>query len=329
MSVGWTTRRRVRAASRQGGREGEIYEPSARSATLRRPDPSALPAHPAARLRLQPRLAPAGGRRFNVARALVGTEGTCVTMLEMTVRLVHSPASARLVVLGYPDVYRAADHVMEVLAAHPIGLEGIDQRSTTTCARRAPIADTSAPACRSRLALRRVRRRHHEDGRRARPTRHGSPRGGARAPSMLLIDRPSERHLARARVGPRRDRVRSRRARHLAGLGGLGGRARAAGRVPARPPRLFEVRLSPVGLRAFRAGLRPLPHRLRPDHAPRHQPVPRLHGGGGRPRRQLRRLALGRARRRQSRAEFLPKMFGRSCRRLRASSRRSGIPTGR
>ena len=29
-------------------------------------------------------------------------------------------------VLGYPDVYTAADHVLEVLAHKPIGLEGID-----------------------------------------------------------------------------------------------------------------------------------------------------------------------------------------------------------
>ncbi len=44
---------------------------------------------------------------FNVARALVGTEGTCVTILEATVRLVYSPPSReRSLVLGYPDVYQ-------------------------------------------------------------------------------------------------------------------------------------------------------------------------------------------------------------------------------
>ncbi|QYJ15767.1 hypothetical protein Rxycam_01595 [Rubrobacter xylanophilus DSM 9941] len=63
---------------------------------------------------------------FNVARALVGTEGTCVTVLEARVRLVHSPPARSLLVLGYPSVYEAADHVPEILEHGPVGLEGID-----------------------------------------------------------------------------------------------------------------------------------------------------------------------------------------------------------
>ena len=63
---------------------------------------------------------------FNVARALVGSEGTCVTVLEATLRLVHSPAHRVLVVLGYPTVYEAGDHVPEIVASGVIGLEGID-----------------------------------------------------------------------------------------------------------------------------------------------------------------------------------------------------------
>ena len=65
---------------------------------------------------------------FNVARALVGTEGTCVTVLEATTRLMDSPPARSVLVLGYPDVYSAGDHVMEVLAYEPIGLEGLDDR---------------------------------------------------------------------------------------------------------------------------------------------------------------------------------------------------------
>jgi FAD/FMN-containing dehydrogenase/Fe-S oxidoreductase len=65
---------------------------------------------------------------FNVARALVGTEGTCVFLLGATVRLVDSPPARSLLVLGYPDVYSAGDHVCDVLAHGPIGLEGIDDR---------------------------------------------------------------------------------------------------------------------------------------------------------------------------------------------------------
>ncbi len=63
---------------------------------------------------------------FNVARALVGTEGTCVTILEATVRLIESPPSRCLVVLGYPDVFTAAEEVPEILRFGPVGLEGMD-----------------------------------------------------------------------------------------------------------------------------------------------------------------------------------------------------------
>jgi FAD/FMN-containing dehydrogenase len=41
---------------------------------------------------------------FNVARSLVGSEGTCALILEATTRLVHSPSERSLVVLGYPDI---------------------------------------------------------------------------------------------------------------------------------------------------------------------------------------------------------------------------------
>lgn len=64
--------------------------------------------------------------KFHVARALVGTEGTCVVILRARVRLVPNPRHYALMVLGYPDVYHAADHVMEILAHKPIGLEGMD-----------------------------------------------------------------------------------------------------------------------------------------------------------------------------------------------------------
>ncbi len=65
---------------------------------------------------------------FHVARALVGAEGTCVTVLEATLRLVPWPKHRSLLVLGYPSVYEAADHVVEIRAAGCIGLEGLDDR---------------------------------------------------------------------------------------------------------------------------------------------------------------------------------------------------------
>jgi len=63
---------------------------------------------------------------FHVARALVGSEGTCVTILEATCRLVESPPERVLLVVAYPDIYQCADHVPEIMRHKPIGLEGFD-----------------------------------------------------------------------------------------------------------------------------------------------------------------------------------------------------------
>jgi FAD/FMN-containing dehydrogenase/Fe-S oxidoreductase len=64
---------------------------------------------------------------FQVARALVGSEGTCVTVLEATCRLVESPPERVLLVIAYPDVYQCADRVPDIMAHSPIGLEGVDR----------------------------------------------------------------------------------------------------------------------------------------------------------------------------------------------------------
>ena len=63
---------------------------------------------------------------FHIARALVGSEGTCATILEATCRLVESPPERVLLVVAYPDIYQCADHIPEIMAHRPIGLEGFD-----------------------------------------------------------------------------------------------------------------------------------------------------------------------------------------------------------
>jgi FAD/FMN-containing dehydrogenase/Fe-S oxidoreductase len=65
---------------------------------------------------------------FNVARALVGSEGTLVAILEAELRLIPSPPCRVLLILGYPSVFEAADHVVEVRTTGVIGLEGIDDK---------------------------------------------------------------------------------------------------------------------------------------------------------------------------------------------------------
>nr|WP_235879002.1 FAD-binding and (Fe-S)-binding domain-containing protein [Saccharopolyspora karakumensis] len=62
----------------------------------------------------------------NLAKALVGTEGTCATILEATVDLVESPPARALAILGFPDAYTAADHVMVVREQSPLTIEGMD-----------------------------------------------------------------------------------------------------------------------------------------------------------------------------------------------------------
>ncbi len=72
-----------------------------------------------------PALLPENG--FNVARALVGSESTCVTILGATVTLMRNLEHRALVVLGYPSVYDAGDHVPELRELKPVGLEGMDE----------------------------------------------------------------------------------------------------------------------------------------------------------------------------------------------------------
>jgi FAD/FMN-containing dehydrogenase/Fe-S oxidoreductase len=65
---------------------------------------------------------------FHVARALVGTEGTCVTILEAMVRLIESRPARTLLVLGYADIATACEDIPLILTHQPIGLEGMDGR---------------------------------------------------------------------------------------------------------------------------------------------------------------------------------------------------------
>ena len=136
MTVGATSPEELNGIIREGGRRGEIY---ARLKSLadtygdlvrqRYPDiPRRVSGY---NLNF---LLPENG--FHVARALVGSEGTCVTILEATCRLVESPPERVLLVVAYPDIYQAADHVPDVMAHKPIGLEGIDDLLTEYTRRR-------------------------------------------------------------------------------------------------------------------------------------------------------------------------------------------------
>lgn len=64
---------------------------------------------------------------FDVARTLVGSEGTLIAVLQAGLTLVEVPKAKSMVVLGYPDIAAAGDAVMEVVAHDSWQLEGLDR----------------------------------------------------------------------------------------------------------------------------------------------------------------------------------------------------------
>lgn len=63
---------------------------------------------------------------FNLARALVGSESTLVTVLQAEIALVPVPPYQSLVVLGFDDIAAAGDAVPAVAEHEPLALEGVD-----------------------------------------------------------------------------------------------------------------------------------------------------------------------------------------------------------
>src|ERR1700730_1643484 len=126
LTAGATSDEELHSKIHAGGREAEIYS----KLRLIRDQYSAL-----IRARF-PRIPRRGSgynldellpeRGFNVARALVGTEGTCAIVLEAKLKLIHSPQHRTLVGIGYEDAFVAADRVPEILEFKPIGLEGFE-----------------------------------------------------------------------------------------------------------------------------------------------------------------------------------------------------------
>lgn len=127
LRVGPTSDAEMEKVIREGGRKGEIYS---RLRGLRDKYADLIrKRYPKIPRRVSgyslDELLPENG--FNVARALVGSECTCAVTLGARMRLVDWPKKLSLLVLGYKTVYDAGDHVPELLAARPIGLEGMDQ----------------------------------------------------------------------------------------------------------------------------------------------------------------------------------------------------------
>ncbi len=128
MTAGWMTESQLEEAIGRGGRVGEILS---RIKALRIYYESEIRARfPNIPRRISgynlDQLIPDEQGVFNLGRALVGSEGTLVTILAASLNLVQSPPRRRLIVLGYPDIYQAGDDVAEIVESRPIGLEGVD-----------------------------------------------------------------------------------------------------------------------------------------------------------------------------------------------------------
>ena len=131
MRVGKTSEEELTRIIASGGRKGEIYgklralrDRYANQIRERFPDiPRRISGF------ALDELLPEKG--FHVARALVGTEGTCVTVVEATLRLVPSPPCRTLAVFGFADIFTAGDQVAFCNTHHPIALEGLDSSMFT------------------------------------------------------------------------------------------------------------------------------------------------------------------------------------------------------
>ena len=231
---------------------------------------------------------------FDVARSLVGSESTLVTVLRAELELVPVVKERTLVVLGFPDIAAAADAVPAVAEHEPIALEGVDHYliHDEQLKRMNPQALRGA-ARGHRLPDGPVRRRHREEAdaaARACSTRCGNP-------STTRTSRSSTTPTARTSCG------RSARPGSAPPPTCPGHRDTFEGWEDSAVPRtgsattcatcaaLRGVRLRrrhrAQPLRPLRSGLRAHPHPVRPVLSRRRRDVPAVHGARRRPRRAL------------------------------------------
>ena len=128
MELGWMDEAALERGIRRGGAEGTVL---AQLRSLRdRYAPLVRARYPKIPRRVSgynlDELLPKEDGRFNLARVIVGSEGTLALMLEATLLLLDDPPARAMVVLGFEDVFQAADMVPALLAYEPLALEGVD-----------------------------------------------------------------------------------------------------------------------------------------------------------------------------------------------------------
>ncbi len=271
---------------------------------------------------------------FDVARALVGSESTLVTVLEAKLRLVPSPPVRTLVAVGYPDVYAAADDVPRVMESGCIACEGMDDKLVRDVRSRGihPEALGLLPEGRGFLLVEFGGDDRKEAGERAAAFIDALRRRRPDADPKLYDDPADEQKLWKVRES------------------GLGATAMVPGKPITAPgwedsavapdrlgDYLREIRklwdrygLRRRHVRPLRPGRPPLPDRLRPaSRAKRARGVPPVSRRRRRPGRRHGRLAVRGARRRPGSRRAAAADVRRADRRARSRrSRICGIPPG-
>jgi FAD/FMN-containing dehydrogenase/Fe-S oxidoreductase len=192
ITVGPTSDAELERRIAAGGRQGELYAGMKR--LVDRHAPAIRAAYPDVPRRVSgynlDELLPENG--FNVARALVGTEGTCAAVLSATCRLVAEPAARSLLVVGFPSIERAADHAAGILAWSPIGLEALDGQLVAAVAPGHPSSSDRAllPRGHAWLLVEFGGDTNEQAHQRARACRAGLG-GDVAAPSVALLDDPA------------------------------------------------------------------------------------------------------------------------------------------
>jgi FAD/FMN-containing dehydrogenase/Fe-S oxidoreductase len=128
LQLGWLTEAEWAARAELPGTEGRIFR---QLRELRqRYEPLIRERYPQIPRRVSgynlDQLLPDRDGRVNLARTLVGSEGTCATMLDATLDLVEYFPERVVVALGYDTIEHAADHVCQVLRYRPLAVEGMD-----------------------------------------------------------------------------------------------------------------------------------------------------------------------------------------------------------
>ena len=133
LNLGEASHHDIDAAMSAGGRIGELYrrlrDLGDRNGDLIRQRYPRIPRRVSGYNLDQ--LLPENG--FNIARAIVGSEGTLALTLSATLRLVPRPKWRSLCVIGFRDIFIAADNAPWILEHRPDALEAFDDRLAEFC----------------------------------------------------------------------------------------------------------------------------------------------------------------------------------------------------